>query len=137
MLLISSIIISSFIKYPLILSRSCSIPSIYSRSATHIISFLFLLYLVLTGVVSNSILSIVLVIHCFATSKVHMVFLVSIFYRSALNCVQLCCVLSINLFNLSRFVVSLIYRRSNLVYLFSSSSFSLRCHPRSRDEILS
>ena len=41
----------NFIEYPLILSRSCSIPSIYSRSAAQIISFLFLLYLVLTEVV--------------------------------------------------------------------------------------
>ena len=41
-----------FIKYLLILSNSCSIPSIYSRSAARIISFLFLLYLVSTGVLS-------------------------------------------------------------------------------------
>ena len=34
----------------LVLSRSSSIPSIYNRSAIQIISFLFLLYLVLTGV---------------------------------------------------------------------------------------
>ena len=33
-----------------VLSRSCLIPSIYSRSAVQIISFLFFLYLVLTGV---------------------------------------------------------------------------------------
>ena len=46
-----------FIEYPLILSRSCSILSIFSRSAVQIISFLILLYLVLTGVVSISILS--------------------------------------------------------------------------------
>ena len=36
----------SFFKYPLILSRSCSVPSIFSRSAVQIISVLFLLYLV-------------------------------------------------------------------------------------------
>ena len=37
--------------------------------------------------------SIVLVIHSFANSKVHMVFLVSLFYRSFLNFVQLCSIL--------------------------------------------
>ena len=63
----------------------------------------------------NSFLSIVLVIHSFATSKVHMVFLVSIFYRSALNCVQLCCVLSFNFSTSHGFLVSLFCRRSNLV----------------------
>ena len=43
----SVLLISSSI---LILSRSCSIPSIYSRSVVQIISFFFLLYLVLNGV---------------------------------------------------------------------------------------
>ena len=62
----------------------------------------------------NSFLSIVLVVHSFATSKVHMVFLVSIFYRSALNCVQHHCVLSFKFLNLSRIVVSLVCQRSNL-----------------------
>ena len=55
------------------------------------------------------------------------------------QCSQLCSTLLCSffqLFNLSRFVVSLIGRRSHLVYLFSSSSISLQCHPRSRDEIL-
>ena len=42
---------------------------------------------------SNSFLSIVLVIHSFATSKVHMVFLVSLFYWNALNFVDLDCVI--------------------------------------------
>ena len=64
---------------------------------------------------SNSFLSIVLVIHSFATSKVHMVFLVSIFYRSALNCVQLRCVLSFNFSTSQGSLVSLFCRRSNLV----------------------
>ena len=64
---------------------------------------------------SNSYLSIVLVIHSFATSKVHMVFLVSIFYRSALNCVQLHCVLSFNFSTSQGPLVSLFCRRSNLV----------------------
>ena len=41
----------------------------------------------------NSFLSIVLVIHSFATSKVHMVFLVSLFYWNALNFVDLDCVI--------------------------------------------
>ena len=63
----------------------------------------------------NSFLSIVLVIHSFATSKVHMVFLVSIFYRSALNCVQLRCVLSFNFSTSQGSLVSLICQRSNLV----------------------
>ena len=48
--------VDHFVKYPLILSNSCSIPSIYSRNAVQIISFLILLYLVLTGVVSIYIL---------------------------------------------------------------------------------
>ena len=64
---------------------------------------------------SNSFLSIVLVIHSFATSMVHMVFLVSIFYRSALNCVQLCCVLSFNFSTSQGSLVSLIGQGSNLV----------------------
>ena len=64
---------------------------------------------------SNSFLSFVLVIHSFATSKVHMVFLVSIFYRSALKCVPLCYVISFNLSTSPGFLVSLICRRSNLV----------------------
>ena len=64
---------------------------------------------------SNSFLSIVLVIHSFATSKVHMVFLVSIFYCSALNCVQLRCVLSFNFSTSQGSLVSLIRQRSNLV----------------------
>ena len=49
------------IKYPLILSSSCSFPSIFSRSVALITSFLFLLYFVLTGVASMSILSLKLV----------------------------------------------------------------------------
>ena len=64
---------------------------------------------------SNSFLSIVHVIHSFATSKVHMVFLVSIFYHSALNCVQLRCVLSFNFSTSQGSLVSLFCRRSNLV----------------------
>ena len=52
----------NFIEYPLISSTSCSIPSIYSRSAVQTISFLLLLYLVLTGVVSISILSLNLLV---------------------------------------------------------------------------
>ena len=64
---------------------------------------------------SNSFLSIVLVIHSFATSKVHMVFLVSIFYNTALNCVQLRCVLSFNFSTSQGSLVSLFCRRSNLV----------------------
>ena len=48
--------VGNFFEYPLILSRSCSIPSIYSRSAAQIISFLFLLYLVLTRVLRLSFL---------------------------------------------------------------------------------
>ena len=63
----------------------------------------------------NSFLSIVLVIHSFATSKVHMVFLVSIFYNTALNCVQLRCVLSFNFSTSQGSLVSLFCRRSNLV----------------------
>ena len=63
----------------------------------------------------NSFLSILLIIHSFATSKVHMVFLVSIFYRSALNCVQLHCVLSFNFSTSQGSLVSLFCRRSNLV----------------------
>ena len=63
---------------------------------------------------SNSFLSIVLVIHSFATSKVHMVFLVSIFYNTALNCVQLRCVLSFNFSTSQGSLVSLLCRRSNL-----------------------
>ena len=87
---------------------------------------------------SNSFLSIVLVIHSFATSKVHMVFLISIFLP---QCSQLCstplCSL-FQLFNLSRFVVSLVRQRSKLVLpLLFLFHFSLRCHSRSRDEILS
>ena len=64
---------------------------------------------------SNSFLSMVLVFHSFATSKVHMVFLVSLFYRSALNCVQLCYVLSFNFSTSQGSLVSLIGQRSNLV----------------------
>ena len=63
----------------------------------------------------NSSLSIVLVIQRFATSKVHMVLLVSIFYRSALNCVQLRRVLSFNFSTSQGSLVSLFCRRSNLV----------------------
>ena len=63
----------------------------------------------------NSFLSIVLIIHSFATSKVQMVFLVSIFYNTALNCVQLRCVLSFNFSTSQGSLVSLFCRRSNLV----------------------
>ena len=63
---------------------------------------------------SNSFLSIVLVIHSFETSKVHMAFLVSIFYNTALNCVQLRCVLSFNFSTSQGSLVSLFCRRSNL-----------------------
>ena len=63
----------------------------------------------------NIFLSIVLVIHSLATSKVLMVFLVSIFYRSALNCVQLRCVLSFNFSTSQGSLLSLICRRSTLV----------------------
>ena len=63
----------------------------------------------------NPFLSIVLVIHSFATSKVQMVFLVSIFYRSALNCIQLRCVLSFKFSTSQGSLVSLFCRRSNLV----------------------
>ena len=85
----------------------------------------------------NSFLSIVIVIHSFATSKVHMVFLVSLFYRSALNCVQLCCVLSFNFSTSQGSWFHSLVEEATQFYLFSSFSFSLRCHPRSRDEILS
>ena len=64
---------------------------------------------------SNSFLSIVLIIHSFAASKVHLVFLLSILYRSALNCVQLRCVLSFNFSTSQGSLVSLFCRRSNLV----------------------
>ena len=64
---------------------------------------------------SNSFLFIVLVIHSFATSKVQMVFLVSIFLP---QCSQLCSTLLCYSFNISTSqgsLVSLFCRRSNLV----------------------
>ena len=63
----------------------------------------------------NSFLSIKLLICVFATSKVHMVPLVSILYRSALNCFQFCCLLSFNFSTSQGSLVSLLGRRSNLV----------------------
>ena len=63
----------------------------------------------------NSFLSIKLLICVFATSKVHMVPLVSILYRSALNCIQFRCVLSFNFSTSQGSLVSLFGRRSNLV----------------------
>jgi len=59
-------------------------------------------------------------------------------YRSAFNFICLHWILFSILFNLSRFVVSLICQWSNLILpLLFLFRFSLRCHSRSRDEILS
>ena len=54
--IITEAVYCDFIKYFLILSCSYSIPFLFNRSAAQIISVLFLLYLVLTGVVSIFIL---------------------------------------------------------------------------------
>ena len=62
-------------------------------------------------------LSIATIFTCLSTSKVHMVSLVSIFYQSTLNCVQLRCVLSFNFSTSQGSLVSLICQRSNLVLL--------------------
>ena len=56
-----------------ILRSSCSIPSFLSRSATEIPSLLFFFYLVLTGVVSESIL--------FLQLSILVIFAVHLFYR--------------------------------------------------------
>ena len=56
-----------------ILSRSCSIFSMFSRSAVEILSFLLLFYLVLTGVVSESIL--------FLELLILVIFVIPLFYR--------------------------------------------------------
>ena len=65
-------------------------------------------------------------------------FLVTLFYRSVFNFVHLRCILSFNLFNLSR-VFSFTHLSKKQLSFTSSLSllFSLRCHSRSRDEILS
>ena len=85
----------------------------------------------------NSFLFFVLVIHSFATSKVQIVFLVSLYYCNALNFVQLCCVLLSTFQPLKVHWFHSFVKEAAQFYLFSSSSVSLRCHPRSRDEILS
>ena len=69
--------------------------------------FLFLVQLILTGVASKSTLSPKLL--------VLIIFLVPLVQRTVCNLGHLRCFVSLNLFNLSRFVVSLIGRRSNLV----------------------
>jgi hypothetical protein len=71
-------------KYHPILSNSCPNPSIFNQSAVQIV--LSLVYPVSTGVVPNYFLSIVLVIHIFATSKFFMVFFVPYFLT---KCFQL------------------------------------------------
>ena len=62
--------------------------------------------------------------------------LFSILYHSALNCVQLRCVLSFNFSTSQGSWFHSFVKEATQFYLFSSSSVSLRCHPRSRDEIL-
>ena len=78
--------------------------------------------------------SIVLVIHSFANSKVHMLFLVSLFYRTLLNFVHLRRVISSSFATSQGSLVSLVCQEA--ITFTSSPSVSLRCHPRSRDEIL-
>ena len=126
-------------KYPLILSSL--IPSIYRRSAVQIISFLFLPYLVLIGVLCP-----------FAQVLFALSSFASLFNRSAFNLLLPCSSFLTECFQLrspplyffSKWLnlfqgslVSLVSQRSNLflplLFLFC---LSLRCHPRSRDEIL-
>ena len=106
-MLLSSLIISKYgdrVLFMLIHLTGVSCPpfklfssyQVLHLFSTGVLPKFFLSHLVLIGVVSNSILSIKLPIYVFATSKVHMVSLVSILYGSALNCVQLRCVLSFN-----------------------------------------
>ena len=89
--------------------------SLFNRSDVRICSSSFLVYLVSTRVVSIPSCPLCSSFNSFATSKVHMVFIVSILYRSALNCAQLCYVLSFNFSTSQGSLVSLIGRRSNLV----------------------
>ena len=110
----------SSIFFFLFLSRSSSFHLIKSCISFQPECYLNLIFLVpclsrFNQSGSNSFLSIVLVILSFATSKVHMVFLVYIFYRSALNCVQPRCVLSFNFSTSQGSLVSLFCQRSNLV----------------------
>ena len=65
-------------------------------------------------------------------------FLVTLPYRSVFNFVLLCCILSLNLFNFSRFIGFTRLSKKQLSFTSSLSLlFSLWCHSRSRDEILS
>src|SRR4051812_6846914 len=54
-------------------------------------------------------------VSCLSTYKVLVILLVPLFYRIVCNLVHLCCTLCFKLLNLSRFMVSLVCQRSNLV----------------------
>ena len=98
-----------------------SLASLFKRSVARILLCLFLVQLILTGEASTSILSPKLL--------VLIIFLVRLAQRTICNLVRLHCIPSFKLFNLSRFVVSLVCRRSNLVlpllFLFRLSSLDL------------
>ena len=120
-------------------------------SAVQIISLLFLLYLVLTGVLSQLIfivpytsrfnrsacmyfLSIVTIFVCLSTYKVLVMFLVPLAERSVLNFVHLRRVISSSFATSQGSLVSLVCQEA--ICFTSSLSVFLRCHPRSQDEIL-
>ena len=82
-------------------------------------------------------LSIVTLFLCLSTPKVHRVFLVSICSTAVLSIVFNSIVFSLSTFQPLKVRGFTRLSKKQLIYLFSSSYVSLRCHPRSRDEILS
>ena len=92
---------------------SSQVHVLFLPCSTGVLPEFFLSHLVLTGVVSNSILSIKLLVHVFATLVLVASLVPLILWSVSIPFVSV--VAFLQLFNLSRFVVSLVCQRSNLV----------------------